>query len=105
MQVELLRSLIAPLHYWRTILLVMFVGVLVSNLFGDALVLLLSTLVSAFVFSAYEHRRWIVMPADLRAGDFVVRLGLALAATYVFSSARVGLISNDAFDAMLGWLK
>jgi hypothetical protein len=83
MQVELRRSLGAPLHYWRTIFLVLFVGVLVAAIFRDAIAVLLSTLASAFVFSAYERRRWIVVPAETRAQEIFLRVGFAVAAAYI----------------------
>lgn len=82
------RSLFAPLFYWRTILLVFIVGLLVTTLFRDATAILLTTLGCAFVFSAYERRRWIVMPADLQAGDILVRVSLAVASTYFFCSTH-----------------
>jgi hypothetical protein len=83
MQVELRRSLLAPLHYWRTILLVLMVGLLVATIFRDAAAVLLSTLACAFAFSAYERRRWIVMSTETRAGEIFLRVGFAFAATYL----------------------
>ncbi len=89
MHTDFRRSLFAPIHYWRTILLVLIVGVSMSALFRDAIAMLLSTLASAFVFSAYERRRWIVMPTELWAADIVFRLGLAFAVTYLLSSPHL----------------
>lgn len=86
MQREVRRSLFAPLHYWRTITLVLVVGLAMSLIFRDALVVLFTTLASAFVFSGYERRHWIVMPTQLQAGDCIVRLSLAIGATYVLVS-------------------
>lgn len=88
MQAELMRSLCAPFRYWRTGLLVLIVGSLVATIFRDAIAVLLCTLASAFVFSRYERRRWISMPTELLAGDVVLRLAFALAATYVFCSTQ-----------------
>jgi uncharacterized membrane-anchored protein len=79
-------SLFSPLQYWRTILLVLTVGFLIATLFRDAIAVLLSTLVCAFVFSAYERRRWIVMPSELQAADIALRVALAFAFTYVLCS-------------------
>lgn len=89
MQAGFIRSLRAPLYYWRTILLVLIVGSVVAMLFRDAIAVLFSALACAFVFSPYERRRWISMPADLLAGDIVLRLAFAFASTYVLCSTQV----------------
>jgi hypothetical protein len=90
MQAEFRRALLLPFHYWRTILLVLIVGMLVATIFQDATAVLFSTFACAFAFNSYERRRWIVMPTDARAGDIVLRLSLALAVT--FFACRTQLI-------------
>ncbi|HKE95443.1 MAG TPA: hypothetical protein VKB34_14110 [Povalibacter sp.] len=79
------RSLIAPLHYWRTILLVSCVGFFVTEMFRDELAVMLCTTVCAFVFAGYERRRWISVSSDFHMGDVLMRLSLALAVTYWLS--------------------
>lgn len=89
MQAELIRSLCALLRYWRTVLLVLIVGSIVAALFRDAIAVLFSALACAFVFSAYERRRWIQMPNDLLVGDIALRLAFAFASTYVLCNTQI----------------
>ena len=89
MQAGFIRSLSAPLRYWRTVLLVLIVGSVVAALFRDAIAVLFSALACAFVFSTYERRRWIVMPREMLAGDVALRLAFAFAMTYVLCSTQV----------------
>jgi len=72
-----LRSLFTPLHYWRTLTLVITVAVLIARIFQDITAVLLCTSACAFVFSSHENRRWIVLPTDRRVGDTIVRLLIA----------------------------
>ncbi len=89
MQLGFVRSLCAALGYWRTILLVLSVGSVVAALFRDAIAVLLATLACAFVFSAYEHRRWISMPPDLLVGGITLRLTFAFASTYLLCHTQM----------------
>ncbi|MFL6548676.1 MAG: hypothetical protein ACJ8OJ_08255 [Povalibacter sp.] len=93
MHVELLRSLLSPLRLWRTILLVTAVGFAVATFSGDALAVFCSTLACAFVFSTFERREWIVMPAQVEAGDLAVRISLAVIATLVLCSSGSPILS------------
>jgi len=93
MQIELSRTLFAPLHYWRTVLLVPIVGLSIAILFRDATAVLFSTLACAFVFSGYERRRWIVVPPQVRVVAMVLRLSFAFAVTYVLCSAQSPLFA------------
>ena len=77
----LLRPLIAPIAYWRTLLLVPAVGLFIDTVFHDRLAVLLSTLACAFIFRSYERRRWIHAPAELLSGDVILRLGLVFVVT------------------------
>ncbi|MBB6096041.1 hypothetical protein HNQ60_004932 [Povalibacter uvarum] len=79
----LLRPLVAPAAYWRTLLLVPSVGLLVDTVFQDRLAVLLSTLACAFIFRGYERRRWIHAPAEFLSGDVILRLGLVFVVTSV----------------------
>ena len=77
MQTALRRSLLTPFHYWRTISLVLIVGLLVKTITADTLPALLSAIASSFVFVRYENRRWLVMPTERWAGDIALRLLIA----------------------------
>ena len=77
----LLRPLVAPIAYWRTLLLVPSVGLLVDTVSQDRLAVLLSTLACAFIFRRYERRRWIHTPAEWLNGDVIFRLGLVFVVT------------------------
>jgi hypothetical protein len=94
MHVELLRSLPSPLRLWRTTLLMILAGYSVAWLSGDALAVLCATLGCAFVFSAFERREWITMPAHVRLGDVVARISLAFVAAFFLLSSQGAL-----FDA------
>jgi hypothetical protein len=94
MHVELLRSLSAPLRLWRTTLLMILAGYAVARLSGDALAVLCTTIACAFVFSAFERREWITMPAHVRLGDVVARISLAFIAAFVLLSWQ-----NTLFNA------
>lgn len=76
------RPLLAPLYYWRTLILVLCVGLFLAEMFRDQIVLMLGTLACAFVFSGYEHRRWLCMTLHFRMGDILLRVILALSVTY-----------------------
>lgn len=96
MHSELRRSLLAPVFYWRTVLLVMIVGLMVTTLIRDMVAVLLSSVACAFVFSSYERRRWVVMPTELQAGDVVARLAIAFVATLLLHSMPV----SPVFDLL-----
>ena len=93
MPVELRRSLSTPLHYWRTALLVLIVGLSVATLSRDTTAVLLATLACTFVFASYERRRWIVVPPQHRLGDAVLRVAFALIATYTLSTPHIPVVS------------
>jgi hypothetical protein len=76
------RPLFVSLHYWRTILLVSSVGLIVAQAFHDEVAVLLCTLACAFVFTGYERRRWITVSPHFQMGDILLRLSLALSLTY-----------------------
>lgn len=76
------RPLSASLYYWRTLLLVSCVGFALAATFRDEIVLMLGTLACTFVFSGYEHRRWLSVPPHFRMGDILLRVALALCVTY-----------------------
>ncbi len=83
MHTEILRWLLSPLRLWRTILLISGAGFAVAALSGDSFVVLCTTSACAFAFSTFERREWIVMPADMQAGDVLMRISLAFLATVV----------------------
>ena len=84
------RMFSQTLHYWRTILLVFTAGLSVALLSKDGLAVLLVTLVSAFAFSGYERRRWIIVPANVYATDIFVRVSIALLWTYTLCNTEYG---------------
>jgi hypothetical protein len=81
MHAELLRSLLSPLRLWRTIFLMIAMDSTVARFSQDAFAVLCSSVACAFVFSAFERREWIVMPAHVYAGDIAARISLAFAVT------------------------
>jgi uncharacterized membrane-anchored protein len=84
---HLLRlPLFVPQHYWRSILLVSTVGLLVAATFRNEVAVMLCSLACAFVFMDYERRRWISVSSHFHTGDILFRLCLALTSTYVFAS-------------------
>lgn len=87
MQTVLRRSMVVPLHYWRTVLLVLCAGFTVSAALHDATAVLLSTIACAFVFGGYERRRWIIVPTELIATDVFVRIALAFGVTYLLAGS------------------
>lgn len=85
---QILRhSLFAPLHYWRTIVLVWCVGLIVS-LCGDDVAVLLCTLASSFAFFGYERRRWISVSSHYQLGDVILRLSLAMLVAFFLAHGR-----------------
>jgi len=85
-----LQFLAAPLHYWRSILLVYFVGLFVSAISTDVIAVLLAVSAAAFFFRYYELRRWIDVPAHLTIVDVLTRLSLAFAWTFTLTSTDFG---------------
>ena len=77
MQSVLRRSLFAPLHYWRTLALVLIVALAVTRIFQDVIAVLLSSVACAFVFRHHENRRWLVMSTEGLIGDIALRLLVA----------------------------
>lgn len=83
MHAEILRWFLSPLRLWRTILLMFGVGFAVASLSGDLFAVFCATSACAFVFSGFEHREWIVMPAHVQAGDVLARISLVFLATLI----------------------
>ena len=88
MQTALRRSLLTPLHYWRTFTTVSIVGLIATMITADPVAKLLVTTASAFAFSSYENRRWISMPTDTLVGDSVCRVLIALTTVCVLAMTR-----------------
>jgi hypothetical protein len=91
MHAEFLRSLLAPLRLWRTILLMIVMDWTVARLSHDAFAVLCSSIACAFVFSAFERREWIVMPAHIYAGDIAARVSLASVVTLAVCASQIAM--------------
>jgi hypothetical protein len=83
MHTTLVRVLLAPTHYWRTLALMAMVGFAIDAISQNVVAVGLSTMACAFVFRSYETRRWLSMATELHAGDIFVRALMAFVTTSV----------------------